>query len=148
MSRITSVFNHFGSLVHIPLSFVAQIARVAVMDLFKQKRKWNWSELHMKWQQRIPTEIEVKREWLHGIALSSSNKDEYQLLNEMNLSLNLSKRIKQLFMCESRFTIQQLTPYLERFLIATGKTIDNLICTYTKTHNDQETDTTYFTKKE
>lgn len=116
------------------------------MDLFQQKETWNWSELRMKWQQRIPTTIEVEQDWLHGIALNN-NEDEYQFLNEMNLSLNLSKRMTQLFNCNPRFTIQNITPFLERFSNATGNTIDNLISTYTNSHEDKETGTKYYSKK-
>ncbi|KAL7299430.1 hypothetical protein TKK_0007673 [Trichogramma kaykai] len=78
----------------------------------------NLSDFMEAWQIGCPPALKPKEEYLYGVGIileDDMRRKRVNLFLECDLSDNLSTRLDQLFKAKPKWTVKEITPYLEKF---------------------------------
>ncbi|TGZ37740.1 Sister chromatid cohesion protein dcc1-like protein [Temnothorax longispinosus] len=78
-----------------------------------------YKEFMETWSIGIPEKMQVKKEYLYGLALVTYNTSKMQKeivsCPEADLPNNIHDRLNELFQIKAKWTVEEITPYIMRF---------------------------------
>lgn len=93
------------------------VCRIVAQNMLQLGQKFHVDEFLSIWQEALPEGMNFDEKYLSGIGIiDRESKPQCVLaLNEINLSTNLSERLKILFKTKEKWTLEQIGPYIEYF---------------------------------
>ncbi|XP_011496455.1 PREDICTED: sister chromatid cohesion protein DCC1 [Ceratosolen solmsi marchali] len=95
----------------------------------------SYTDFMEAWKIGSPDSIQPKEEYLHGIAIviwnSQTIRKEVVLYPESNLPENINKRLHDLFKVKEKWTIQEITPYISKY-VTRKQDVNAILTKYTR----------------
>ena len=116
------------------------VCRIIAQNVLQEGLKFHIEEFLETCQSALPDGLEMKETYLAGIGVidRESQQPSVRGLFEENMPLTLSDRLKVLFKAKERWTLQQITPYVELFTTP-QLTITSLLAKHVRSVNENGT---------
>lgn len=116
------------------------VCRIIAQNVLQEGLKFHIDEFIDTCQSALPEGMQMKEEYLAGIAVidRESEMPSIRGLFEENMPMNLADRLRLLFKTKPKWTLPQISPYLELF--ATSQlTITSLLAKHVRSVNENGT---------
>ncbi|XP_055838412.1 sister chromatid cohesion protein DCC1 [Episyrphus balteatus] len=109
------------------------LARIVALNILKPGLKFRVQEFMSTWQSALVEGLDVHEKYLRGIGIidKESKPPCVRSLNEENITTNIHDRIDLLFKMKTRWTIEEIEPYLEYFSTPTMN-VSSLLAKYAR----------------
>uniref|UniRef100_A0A1B0G7N1 Sister chromatid cohesion protein DCC1 n=1 Tax=Glossina morsitans morsitans TaxID=37546 RepID=A0A1B0G7N1_GLOMM len=93
------------------------VARIVAQFILQPGLKFRVDEFLSSWQEALPDGMKCEEKYLHGLGIFDKEGSIAFIcsLNEENLPLNIHERMRLLFKTKSKWTLDEIEPYIEYF---------------------------------
>ncbi|KAJ6641389.1 Sister chromatid cohesion protein DCC1 [Pseudolycoriella hygida] len=93
------------------------VCRIIAQYILQQGSKFHVGDFMSSWQEALPEGMTTDEKYLRGIGIidKDSNPPCVRALCETNLSTKIMDRLKVLFKTKTRWTLEEIEPYIEYF---------------------------------
>jgi hypothetical protein len=101
--------------------FQTNLACAVAHLILKENREVEIQEFMSLWHSRTPGRLTLSEELLRGIAMKSEDGSKFVYFPVETLSWQEKTRFEQLYEIRNRYTLEEIQPYIQDFLSATGE---------------------------
>jgi sister chromatid cohesion protein DCC1 len=118
----------------------AMISRIIAQNVLQEGLKFHIDEFFATCQSAMPEGMQIQESHLGGIAIVDRDSPQPSIrgLFEENMSMELADRLRMLFQAKGRWTLQEISPYVEVFTTP-QLTITSLLAKNVRSHVENGT---------
>lgn len=111
------------------------ISRIIAQNVLQEGLKFHIDEFFETCQSAMPEEMHITEDHLAGIAIIDRESPQHSIrgLSEENMTMDLTDRLRFLFKTKPRWSLQEITPYVEVFTTP-QLTITSLLAKNVRSH--------------